>query len=313
MTRFTRILTWIDDYPYFSRFGAGGVVISDILRRDGMEVIERLVRKRGKPDEEEIRRYLSEHFGSAAKFLSELALEKTKAAVRSMDVHQCIAAYDIVREPEKIKEVLDTHPEFEREEECDEPGAIEYTWLRIGRSKAIEKSMFSLFRHKKGDEMVGTLGKIRFYSDRLEVEAFSKQKYEFAKKMAGRYFGSRIRLKLESVVDLAKQVADREREEPEEDEDEYSKPDSSETVPLEFRQAVMEQFFREHYTKFLDDSIPALRGMSPREAAKDPAMRPLLLELMKEHILGIEAQSKRQGFQINIDWVLEELGLLELK
>jgi hypothetical protein len=53
--------------------------------------------------------------------------------------------------------------------------------------------------------------------------------------------------------------------------------------------------------------------MSPREAAKDLTMRPILLELMKEHIHGIEDQSKKQGLQISIDWVLEELGLLELK
>lgn len=313
MTRFTRILTWIDDYPYFSRLGAGGIVISDILRREGMEVIEKLVRKRGKPNERAVKRYLSEHFGLSANFITEFALQKTKAAVRAMDVHQCIASYDIVREPEKIKSILESLPEFQREEECDEPGAIEYTWLRVGRSKAIEKSMFSFFRHKEDDEMVGTLGKIRFDADRLEVEAFSKQKYEFAKKMAGEYFGSRIRLKRESVVDLAKQVAEREKDEPEEAEDWDQETEDSESIPLEIRQAVMEQFFREHYTKFLDDSVPALHGMSPREAAKDPAMRPLLLELMKAHICSIEAQNKNRGLQISIDWVLEELGLLELK
>lgn len=313
MSRFTRVLTWIDDYPYFSRVGAGGVVVSDILRREGMGVIERLVRKRGQADEKEIRRYLSEYFGRAAKFLSALALEKTKAAVRSMDVHQCIATYDIVREPKKIKAIFETFPEFQREEESDAPGAIEYTWFRAGQSKAIEKSMFSFFRHKENDEVVGTLGKIRLCADRLEVETFSKQKYHCAIKMVQKYFGSRVRLRRESVVDLAKQVAEREREELEEDEVQHPKTEASESIPLEFRQAVMERFFHEHYTKFLDDPVPALKGMSPREAARDPQMRPILLELMKEHIRGIEEQSKRQNLQINIDWVLEELGLLELK
>ncbi|MBI3316771.1 MAG: hypothetical protein HYZ85_02035 [Candidatus Omnitrophica bacterium] len=313
MPRFTRILTWIDDYPYFSRLGAGGIVISDILRREGMEIIEKIVKRRGKPDEKTVKRYLSENFGEAAHMLTELAFEKTKAMFRSMDVHECIATYDIVREPDKIKEILDTYPEFQREEECEQHGTVEYTWLRIGRSKAIEKSMFPLFRHKEDEEMVGTLGKIRVYSDRLEVEAFSKQKYEFAKKMAEKYFGSKICLKRESVVDLAKQVAEREREDFEEDEDEDSEAEMPESIPLELRQTVMAQFFREHYTKFLDDSVPALKGMSPREAAKDPAMRPALLELMKEHIRGIENQNKKQGLQISLDWVLEELGLLELK
>ena len=33
MPRFTRILTWLDDYPYFSRLGAGVIIISDICRK----------------------------------------------------------------------------------------------------------------------------------------------------------------------------------------------------------------------------------------------------------------------------------------
>ena len=313
MPRFTRILTWLDDYPYFSRLGAGGVVISDILRREGMGIFERLVKRRGKPDEKIIKQYFSENFGEAARVLTGLATEKTKAMVRSMDVHECIATYDIIREPDKIKEILDTYPEFQKEEECDELGAVEYTWLRVGRSKAIERFMPSVFRHKKDDEGVGTLGKIRLYSDKIEVVAFSKQKYEFAKKMAEKYFGPKIRLKRESVVDLAKQVANRAREDFDEDEDEDSEAEMPESIPPEIRQKVMEEFFRQHYTKFLDDSVPALEGMSPRKAAKNPLMRPRLVELMKEHIHGIEAQSKNQGLQINIDWVLEELGLLELK
>jgi hypothetical protein len=75
----------------------------------------------------------------------------------------------------------------------------------------------------------------------------------------------------------------------------------------------MEEFFRQHYTKFLDDAIPALKGLSPRQAATDLLMRPRLVELMKEHIHGIEAQSKNQGIRISLDWVLEELSLMELK
>ncbi len=42
-------------------------------------------------------------------------------------------------------------------------------------------------------------------------------------------------------------------------------------------------------------------------------MRPRLIELMKDHLHGLEGQFKDKGFTIDISWVLDELGLRELK
>jgi len=81
---------------------------------------------------------------------------------------------------------------------------------------------------------------------------------------------------------------------------------------MEVEQQVMEQFYRDHYTKFLDDSIPALNGMNPREAAKNPVMRPQLIELMKSHVHTLSTMCRQKGLKLEIDWVLEELGLHEL-
>jgi hypothetical protein len=83
-------------------------------------------------------------------------------------------------------------------------------------------------------------------------------------------------------------------------------------VPPEVRAQIARDYFLSHYTRFLDDAIPALGGLSPREAAMDPKARPLLLELMKEHICGIEADKHDRGVDVNIDFVLKELGLDEL-
>jgi len=38
----------------------------------------------------------------------------------------------------------------------------------------------------------------------------------------------------------------------------------------------------EHDRKWVDNSIPALDGMTPRQAAADPTMRPRLVELLKD-------------------------------
>jgi hypothetical protein len=41
-------------------------------------------------------------------------------------------------------------------------------------------------------------------------------------------------------------------------------------------------------------------------------MRPLLIDLMKEHLNGLERQGRDQGIRIDLSWVLKELGLNEL-
>ena len=75
----------------------------------------------------------------------------------------------------------------------------------------------------------------------------------------------------------------------------------------------MQQFHRRHYEKFLDDDIPMLDGLTPRQAAVSPEMRPRLVELMKLHLHGIEKRSREEGLGLDLDWVLDELGLDELK
>jgi hypothetical protein len=42
-------------------------------------------------------------------------------------------------------------------------------------------------------------------------------------------------------------------------------------------------------------------------------MRPKLIELMKQHIKGIERGNRDRGLDLNIDWVLDELLFPELK
>ena len=42
-------------------------------------------------------------------------------------------------------------------------------------------------------------------------------------------------------------------------------------------------------------------------------MRPKLIELIKSHLGHIDTMNLEKGFDINIDWIVDELGLDELK
>ncbi|KAF0118065.1 MAG: hypothetical protein FD151_2244 [bacterium] len=293
--RFTRLLTWLVHYPHFSRMAINEVS----LKRKGLTIKE----------------YLSENFGSFYKSVFELAHEKQLAMLNNMDMHQCKAFYEIdATKFDEVKAILDKYPDFEvREKHHDEmefPGTYYYSWLRRGESKELEKEMLPAFQHKDESEGVGTIGNVSLYPRELVIETFSKQKYAFTKKMVDKYFGGLVTLKNEEVIDMAKQMAARIKE------GRGGKRPSvkeAEEVPLEIEQTVMKNFYKKQYEKFLDEEIPALDGVTPRQAAEDPRMRPKLLDLMKEHLKGIERHNRNRNLGLDITWVLDELKLPELK
>lgn len=320
--RFTRMLTWLAHYPYFSRLANNGVEIPDFVFSEFMDTLRDSFRKeRRKHRELAIKDYLSENFGVFCDLIYDLSREKNIAALKALDLHQCKAIYKIKGNYAALKAILDNYPDFEKRqrhpEEKEVAGAHYYSWLRRGQSKALEKDMPLHFQHKdEREEGVGTVGNISLFPDKLIVETFTKQKHSFAKAMIGKFFGESLQLQNEAVVDLAKQEAARVEDSYEDYVQEriLEKQDgSSEDIPPEIERELLQKMHKRHYTIFLDDKIPALDDMTPRVTAADPQMRPKLIELMKQHIKGIEKENRDRGLDLNIDWVLDELALPELK
>ena len=313
--RFYKFLSWLTHFPNFSRSGHGGMEITDFIINEFIDIIKEEAKRKSKKSKDfKLKDYLSENFGRYCQLAIDLALEKNKAVLNAMDMHQCIAIYDIKTNPKEIEQILEKNPEFRWEdkdpEEADPPETLYYSWLRRGGSKAIEKEMNPAFQHDEDESMgVGTLGNIRLYPDKLVIETFSKQKYEFAKKMVTKYFGSSVTLRNEKIVDLAKQMIDKPFDEKRE------KGIEKKRLPIspQDEQKIMQTFYNRNYSKFLDEEIPMIDNKTPRQASRDPKMRPKLIDLMKTHIKSIERINRDKGININIDWILDELGLSELK
>ena len=309
--RFSKMFTWLTHFPNFSRASHGGIEITDFISNEFMDIIKQDTKKEAKKAGFKLKDYLSENFGEYCQLTIDLALEKRKAVFSAMDMHQCVATYDIKGRLSDIEAILEKYPEFRWEdkdpEEGDPANTLYYSWLRRGESKAIEKEMNPAFCHEDESMGVGGLGNIRLYPDKLTVEVFTKQKYEFAKKMVMKYFGSLVVLRNEKVVDIAKQIANKpvdERAEKSEKEQVFMSPEDE--------QALMQKVYEQQYKKFIDENIPMIDNNTPRQAAKNPKLRPKLVELMKVHIKGIEQLNKEKGIKVNIDWILDELGLSEL-
>lgn len=314
--KFTRLLTWVTHYPHFSRVeGAALHVPVEFFPVFYEEIQSQVSKGSGPVSPTALKRYMARHFQECCDLLTLLTEESRKRLFKSMDLHQCRAFYEIQGEREAVEEVLESKPEFEWEdrepEPGDPPGAEYYCWLRKGESKEIEKSLPKVFQHEGEEGGVGILGTLRLSPGEMMIETFSKMKFAFAKEMVENYFGSRVKLIRETVVDIADQMLERDRTEGEEiGFDEKEAPAHS--IPLEVEKELLQKFYRRHYQKFLDDKVPAIDNHTPREAAKNPAMRPWLIELMKQHVQGLEQMSRERGIELNIDWVLEELGLHEL-
>jgi hypothetical protein len=67
-----------------------------------------------------------------------------------------------------------------------------------------------------------------------------------------------------------------------------------------------------HNREFLENPLPALDGRTPRAAARDVALRPKLVRLMKQWVRKQDEDNLRTGRNEDINWMLRELGLTEI-
>jgi hypothetical protein len=76
-------------------------------------------------------------------------------------------------------------------------------------------------------------------------------------------------------------------------------------------QAAMLEYTTKYYREWLELPVPAIDGLTPRQASKEPAMRTRLVELLR----GLDAHSLRElqtnGPAFDPSWLWEELGLAD--
>lgn len=315
--RFTRLWTWVAAYPYYSRLSnaleVGENILGGLMEQIHEDIEE--VRKKSKngASRDEI---LAANFGRYSRFICDESEKARQRMLEHLDFHLCRAFYAIKWGREKVKDVLDSKPDFrflpDAKPEKGIGQALTYDWLRLGESKAVEGKMFSFFRHEEGDPEVGMMGRVYLTDTECVVEVMSRLKFKFAKEIVKKYWGDLLEFRREAVVDIAKQMAEKTNENRAERHD-SDRSQEKKAVPREVEEYLMKEHYRKHYTKFLDDAIPALNGMTPRKAAQSEKMRPHLISLMKGHIHQVDRMSKERGFLISIDWVLDELGLTDLK
>jgi hypothetical protein len=307
LARFSRLLVWLTRYPHFCRCNGSCLSIPDVIASDYVERIREQAKAEGVTDP---RQSLLAHVAECQGLVAAMYRERMTGILRQSDIHQCVLVYDVKGDVREVQRILDSKPDFRLSPGGTGPnsGGRTYTWLRRGESRKLEKEMPEAFRSDDEHGNVGTVGTIRLSSSELTVEAFSRQKMDFAKEMVQAYFGSLLQTRRELVRDVGKEMA---AELPKREA--TPAPRTPNGIDPEMERQIMEQFFRQRYERFPDESVPMLDGLTPRQASKRPEMRGKLVELMKLHLRGLDQEYRGRGITISLDGLLDELGLPELK
>jgi len=155
-------------------------------------------------------------------------------------------------------------------------------------------------KNVKGEEVA--LGQFRVRGDSLGLTANSLARGERGRALVEEAAGSAIRHRGATHEDMRRRVQQSLREE--------NEPlGQREEVPPEIQEALVLDHMGRYYRKWLDESVPALEGRTPREAAKDKALRPRLVDLLHDLDLMYQRSLAMRAPAYDPSWIWSELAL----
>jgi hypothetical protein len=205
--------------------------------------------------------------------------------IRTPEGHELIfmEAEFAVRDERRAETILDAAEEFLREEPPD-PAGVSYAWLQCGRSNAVleagsqsgvaDKLLSGLGGTPESDvigDSVRLLGTVKLVSGKLRLECSSRERLAAGKRLLKEILGGLIRPEGKDIeLDMDELVS------------EVEDPSAQPANPPEALAKVEREILDRLTTNWLKMEIPALDGLTPRQAATDPNAREKLEELLKQ-------------------------------
>jgi len=145
-----------------------------------------------------------------------------------------------------------------------------------------------------------TLGTIRLDAQRLTLETFSVERAERGRKIIEGAVGEAVRYRA-TVHEDVKHALEQRRRPP--------TPEPRSPLPPQVEAAALQQFYEQHYRQWPDQSLPALKGKTPRQAAGLKTLRLKLIALLKD-METRQAHEALEGCTLyDFSWLWQELGL----
>jgi hypothetical protein len=213
-----------------------------------------------------------------------------------------------VTDPDAVRERLDAAEEFVFVGPADEDRrALAYVWLLTGRSHVpevpVERGLMLQTKWVAEDpekESYRSLGDVRLWRNRLELLCLSQERLEAGKALLQKALGRRL---IRHLGDEFKDIVQETFEEPASSQRHRRRALSRE------ERAIARQMAIEQRKEWVDASIPALGGKSPRQAASDPDMQEQLEELLKVIEYNEEQKHRAGEPYMDVADLRRELGL----
>ena len=201
----------------------------------------------------------------------------TLVTAEGNEVVLCRAVFD-VHDRAALQAALANHPELERQDDGS------YAWLAEKADEAGFRRGFGTFVIEKA---------------RVVLETVSSQRVERGRVLLEAAAGPAVVYRATSSESVQRAL-ERRPALPARPEDE---------VPPAVAAEIMQAFYERHYRGWLDESLPALDGRTPREAAGLKSARPKVIALLKE-MENLSARERLEGRPAyDFGWMWGQLGL----
>ncbi|MBI3850889.1 MAG: hypothetical protein HY298_11535 [Verrucomicrobia bacterium] len=315
--RFASALTWIYPLPHFWRLSGTAVLLPELAQFSAEEVVTEIVRHLGGPTgAEEMRRWLAENLVRFDDALQATARLRRMKMFAGMDARYGKAVYALQSSFAECRQRLDDVPEVETDQlsevERQEGFAEARVWFTdlVAVKQAVPPGGRAL------------LGRVLLGQAHWRLEAFGGERFAELRRQFEQCLGERVRLTGERLDDLGAGLAAKEPTVNESlvpprllEEPQKILLASSRIPPPPpglSREETENELMRAADRAFLDDSIPALDNRTPREAAREPALRPRLIRLLKQRVRMHDERNLSTGRTDDINWLLRELGAEEI-
>ena len=318
-TRFVSGLAWVYALPHYHRIFGSMAGLPDFPHCDPQEAILELARHMGGPEEEApLRVWLAKHMVKVTDAMTAVGHERRRLMFEGIDAKYGKAVYQLQAPFAKCSAVLDEEPDVTpdqlHEDEQREGFADARLWADLADTG--EQTAPAM-----GTAMLGRIlmGQSHWRLEAVGVERLQRMRLLFEQRLNQlvRFTGERVddlaavsKLKGPGPSPNLSLVPPRLLESP-------GKIVLTSSVLLNSRTPkspaeTEADCFAAMAREFVDASVPALEGRTPREAARDPRLRPTLIRLMKSRIQSSDQRSLKTGQSYDENWILRELGLDEI-
>jgi hypothetical protein len=315
--RFASMLTWIYPLPHFWRLSGTAAVITEMAQFSPEEIVMEIVRHLGGPaTADDARRWLAEHFLRFSDALTATSRLRRMKMFAGMDARYGKAVYELQAPFAECRARLDQLPDVAPDDLSDAERGEGFAETRVWftESVAVKPAV------PPGGRAV--LGRVLLGQAHWRLEAFGGERFAQLRRQFEAHFGQRVRFTGERLDDLGARMAVKEPAVDESlipprllEEPEKILLASSRLPPLPpglSRNEAERELMRAADRAFLDDDIPALDNKTPREAARDLALRPRLIRLLKQRVRTHDERNLQTGRTDDINWLLRELGADEI-